>query len=334
MYLVKRNKIYHLFYRNEQGKLVSQSTKCQLKVEAKKFVIDFFKKPIIEEKVVKQYTYAEFKDFYKGYALSRFAKSYQAYVKIAFDQFEKVIDPNIEISKITPMDVHKFIAFKRLKAGERLVNGYLRTLQGAFERAVEFEMLDRNIFKKIKKLKPPQNQPLFLTKEEFEQVLQNENEEKFRLIYRFAVYTGMRMGEIRFLRWGSINFETDMITVVNHEEFTTKSKKSRNIPLHRSLKDDLLIKKGNPEDYIFIYKHKMLFSKDLISNNFKAAIRRAELNDKYHFHTLRHTFASWLVQKGVSIYEVSKLLGHADIKTTEIYAHLKENNLRNSVNLL
>ncbi|MDR3596139.1 tyrosine-type recombinase/integrase, partial [Clostridium sp.] len=98
--------------------------------------------------------------------------------------------------------------------------------------------------------------------------------------------------------------------------------------------EDLLIKKGNPEDYIFIYKYKMLFTKDLISNNFKAAIRRAELNDKYHFHTLRHTFASWLVQKGVSIYEVSKLLGHADIKTTEIYAHLKENNLRSSVNLL
>jgi site-specific recombinase XerD len=65
-----------------------------------------------------------------------------------------------------------------------------------------------------------------------------------------------------------------------------------------------------------------------------AAVRDAELNDKYHFHNLHLTFPSWLVQKGVSIYELSKLLGHADIKTTEIYAHLKENNLRSSVNLL
>jgi len=49
---------------------------------------------------------------------------------------------------------------------------------------------------------------------------------------------------------------------------------------------------------------------------------------------LRHTFASWLVQKGVSIYEVSKLLGHADIKTTQIYAHLRSDDLRNAVKVL
>ena len=66
----------------------------------------------------------------------------------------------------------------------------------------------------------------------------------------------------------------------------------------------------------------------------KKDIRAAKLNDKLNFHSLRHTFATRLVQRGVSIYIVSKLLGHADVTTTQIYAHLQTNDLRNVINLL
>lgn len=52
------------------------------------------------------------------------------------------------------------------------------------------------------------------------------------------------------------------------------------------------------------------------------------------FHSLRHTFASWLAQKGTSIYEIQKLLGHSDIKTTQIYAHLLPNELHKTVGQL
>ncbi len=74
--------------------------------------------------------------------------------------------------------------------------------------------------------------------------------------------------------------------------------------------------------------------KDFISARFKKVVRECKLDDRYHFHSLRHTFASWLVQMGVPIYEVSKLLGHADIKTTQIYSHLRSNDLRDAVDSL
>lgn len=61
--------------------------------------------------------------------------------------------------------------------------------------------------------------------------MESEDEEPYRLIYRFGAYTGMRMGEIRFLKWNSINFDNNLINVQNHEEFTTKSKKSRDVPM-------------------------------------------------------------------------------------------------------
>ncbi len=84
---------------------------------------------------------------------------------------------------------------------------------------------------------------------------------------------------------------------------------------------------------IFIHKGRELIPKR-VQNNFRKYIKEAGLNHKLNFHSLSHTFASWLVQSGVSIYEVSKLLGHSDIKVTEIYSHLRTEDLRNSVNLL
>lgn len=73
---------------------------------------------------------------------------------------------------------------------------------------------------------------------------------------------------------------------------------------------------------------------DYLVKNYKKFVLKAGINPKLNFHSLRHTFASWLVQRGVSIYHVSKLLGHADIKTTEIYAHVRAEDLRASVELL
>ena len=75
------------------------------------------------------------------------------------------------------------------------------------------------------------------------------------------------------------------------------------------------------------------FNNDYVTKNFKKAVRKAELNDKVHFHTLRHSFASRLVQRGASIYVVKELLGHTDVTTTQIYSHLEQSNLKDVMNL-
>ena len=84
----------------------------------------------------------------------------------------------------------------------------------------------------------------------------------------------------------------------------------------------------------FINSNGIKFNEDFISKQFKKIIRKANLNDDIHFHTLRHSFASILVQRGVSLYVVKELLGHEDIKTTQVYSHLTQVSLSNAVNLL
>jgi site-specific recombinase XerD len=86
-------------------------------------------------------------------------------------------------------------------------------------------------------------------------------------------------------------------------------------------------------ELVFHFKGKAI-NPNWVSKTFKAYARKAGLNDKLHFHSLRHTFASWLVQDGVSIYEVQKLLGHSSVKVTEVYSHLAASELHGAVNRL
>jgi site-specific recombinase XerD len=67
---------------------------------------------------------------------------------------------------------------------------------------------------------------------------------------------------------------------------------------------------------------------------FNTGLRAAGLDEKIHFHSLRHTFASWLIQKDVPLYQVSKLLGHSSIAVTEIYSHLRTDDLSNAISVL
>ena len=82
--------------------------------------------------------------------------------------------------------------------------------------------------------------------------------------------------------------------------------------------------------YVFVYRGGQI--KD-IKTSFKKAVEDAEIDD-FHFHDLRHTFASQLLLKGGSLKDVQELLGHKDIKMTMRYAHLTQEHKKKAVNLL
>jgi integrase/recombinase XerD len=81
------------------------------------------------------------------------------------------------------------------------------------------------------------------------------------------------------------------------------------------------------KEFIFSKHVGIRLNGDEVSKQFKSCIIAAKLNAKIHFHSLRHSFASALVQRGASLYVVKELLGHEDIQTTQIYSHLQTENL-------
>ena len=131
-----------------------------------------------------------------------------------------------------------------------------------------------------------------------------------------------------------IDTKQNIITVKNSAQFITKSKKERIIPIHPCIISIIIKSYSGKDDFIFNRTIGTKFNEDYVSKQFKKALRAAKLNDDIHFHTLRHSFASNLVQRGVNLYVVKELLGHEDIKTTQVYSHLTQSSLSNAVCLL
>lgn len=160
--------------------------------------------------------------------------------------------------------------------------------------------------------------------------LHNKNELWYDITL-FALHTGMRAGEIFSLQSTNINWEQKTITL-----FETKNNVTRIIPLN-----DIAFKivvKYYKKQMQYLFSEKQILQ---VSKIFRETIKKTSLNqnivdrrNKVVFHTLRHTFASWLVQKGVPLLVVGNLLGHKDLKMTMRYAHLAPNQNRYAVTLL
>ena len=121
----------------------------------------------------------------------------------------------------------------------------------------------------------------------------------------FSLNTGLRLSELCSL--SSDNIIDGFVYVLNKSNFKCKNDKERKVPLNDSAYSCLET----------ILNHKL--TPKYISKSFKRAVRSCKLNEDYTFHTLRKTFATNLVRAGISIFELKYVMGHSNIKTTEIY---------------
>lgn len=208
-----------------------------------------------------------------------------------------------------------------------------RTLKAAFNRAVRWELIKENPFSKSKQVRVPEKPFVHFTRDEFVRFIASVNEPVLKDLFCFAVLTGMRQGEIVNLQWSNIDFDQKLIRITNQDGFLTKTGRSRSVPMNNDVFELLKrLKSQVTEDANVFVREGEKLKQSYVEHKFKQYVRAAGLRDDLKFHSLRHTFATWLVQSGASIYEIQKLLGHSDIKTTQIYAHLAASELHATVN--
>ena len=110
---------------------------------------------------------------------------------------------------------------------------------------------------------------------------------------------------------------------------------SLDLSLPNQVRNNFLKKEGEfLIEYVFSKRNGERFTGDHFSRRFKIVCKAAGLDNSIHFHSLRHSFASNLVQHGVPLYTIKELLGHSSISTTEIYSHLNMETLRKAVGKL
>jgi integrase len=150
-------------------------------------------------------------------------------------------------------------------------------------------------------------------------------------VVRVAVGTGLRLGEVCNLRWSAVDLTHRLVTVKNQAGFRSKSGHERTVPVAGDALETLrrlqANRRGKRDGYVFEPTSnrkgtKKKLDERYVSRRFKKYVGEAGLPEAFSFHTLRHTYASWLAMAGVDLYRIQKLLGHASIETTMIYAHL------------
>lgn len=198
-------------------------------------------------------------------------------------------------------------------------------LSGFYQWMVDMEILETNIVRKIKPFKIPQKDSLYVTELELLELLPFIKDDMINKAVRIAFYTGMRQMEILTLRWEQIY---DGIIHLDNQTHITKSKKTRTIPISSKISD---IFQHPKTGFIFPQTKNYPY---LVSKHFKRAIKKAGLNPSLHFHNLRSGFATRAVQVGIAIPVLQRLLGHANIQTTMIYAHVQDNLLSDAINRL
>ena len=143
--------------------------------------------------------------------------------------------------------------------------------------------------------------------------------------------TGLRVSEVVSLKVSQVNLEAGYLTVVG------KGSKERAVPIGSYARQRLLdylqdarakILAGRLSPYLFVNRAGRRLSRQGFWKRLRLAVRRSGLAGKVSPHTLRHAFATHLVERGADLRAVQLMLGHADIATTQIYTHVARERLR------
>ena len=170
--------------------------------------------------------------------------------------------------------------------------------------------------------------PIVLGKEEIKKMIESTNNIKHRLLLMFLYYAGLRLDEVRNIEWGDLDFERGLIHLK-----IAKGDRERVIFLHQKL-IDMLNLSGIKEGIIFLSGRGQKYNKRSVQMIIKNASKKAGIKKNVTPHTLRHSFATHLLESGADIRYIQQLLGHKDLKTTQIYTHVANKDIKKLANLL
>ena len=192
--------------------------------------------------------------------------------------------------------------------------------------------IDRNPADHVEVRRPDDSRERYLSEEELSRLMEalderlyrkgtkdlNQTNLRLRLIVLIAVSTGMRSSEIFQLKWSDVMYGEALIAV----RARLKRGKIRYVPMPAELAAEI---RRYPavigEERILPPEPDAKSGRQRVEGSFEDLLKRAKIRN-FRFHDLRHTFASWYMMNGGDLYELAKILGHANIKMTERYAKL------------
>lgn len=237
---------------------------------------------------------------------------------------------HIQFAAITETWLEQFKSYLLTKVCQNTASTYFSKIKTALRKAVKDKIIINNPSETIAQIRKTDTERNFLTLEEIQKLFVTDckKHSEVKRAFLFACYTGLRLSDVQALTWQSINLQDNKLQF--------KQQKTKNVeyfPLSETAKKLLCSGMGNilplPSNKVF-----NLLSRHSIASVLKQWCKDAGIAKHVSFHTSRHTFATLALTLGIDLYTVSKLLGHKKIQTTQIYAKVVDEKLKNAVALL
>jgi site-specific recombinase XerD len=220
-------------------------------------------------------------------------------------------------------DIKDYVNFliEKKHIGRNTAAVILNALRFYYER-----VLGRKLFAKIKYPKKESKLPIVLSKNEVKRLLGCINNVKHKLLLGLMYSAGLRVSETVKLRVKDLDFENEALVVRGG-----KGKKDRQTLLPKIMQEILkkYVSKKNISDYVFESVKGGSLTERSIQKVFFQALRDAEIKKDATCHSLRHSFATHLLEAGTDIRYIQELLGHRRLETTQIYTKVSSQNLKN-----
>jgi site-specific recombinase XerD len=230
------------------------------------------------------------------------------------------------LSQIDSTMIERWKASRLQAVSRESVAKELRTLKAIFRKAVQWGELEKNPALDVDAPKNLQSEPItWYSRAQLARLYKMHHGQTWRLMAN----TGLRRTEAQQLRWPNVDLRRRVLTVVSSAEERTKSGRYRQVPLSDGALAALkaLRKRRGLTDHVL-----PRITSESLSRAFLQDVARLALSGS--LHSLRHTYAAHLVMAGVPLRTVQVLMGHANFKTTERYAHIGRDHLRQKARLV
>jgi len=252
------------------------------------------------------------------------------------DRFENELPPSVMLQDVTPEDLQSYIRNSEVsRATQRKRYRHLRTF---FNWAVDDDRLETNPLEAVDQPKKEDKEAAYLRPEDVQELLSTIEDhilevrdavgripdlEWLHQMIRVAVATGLRRSELVALQWQDVDLQERCLYVRHRGDFRTKGNAERRVPV-RGDAEEVLCQMYEEEisGAVFTDRNEKAIRPDRVTKRFKKMARKADLDERIHFHSLRHTTGSWLAMRGVPMQHIQTILGHSDSTVTEKYSHL------------
>ena len=229
------------------------------------------------------------------------------------------------VGTLTPERLRSYFLYcvTKLKLSENIIHSRINAVKFYFEKVLGHEKV---FFEEIPRPQKRLSLPKVLSKNDISKIFAKMDNLKHLLMLKLCYGMGLRVSEVVNLKISDIDSRRMLV----HIE-AAKGKKDRYVTLPLSVLGDLrnYYRIYRPKIYLFEGQYGGQYAIRSVQAVFKNAMRRAKINKAVGIHGLRHSYATHLLEYGTDIYFIQKLLGHKDIRTTEIYAKVSNRHLGN-----